>query len=76
MKIHMLIQSRLIVFRVGTKLILCPFDHMGKPEKAVKSELGIIGSKTDIRRKSMAGGIDLKSLLFLFYLWAEGQQSH
>lgn len=61
MQIHMLIQSRLIVLRVGTKLKLCPFDHMNKPEKEIKSELGVTGSKADIRSKSMAVGIYIQS---------------
>lgn len=43
MQIRMLIQSRLIIFQVGTKLKLYPFDHTNKPEKEINSELGRIG---------------------------------
>lgn len=61
MQIHTLIQNRLIVFRVATKLTLCLFDHLHKPEKEIEGELGITGSKADIRSKSTAVGVHIQS---------------
>lgn len=52
-KVHVsacvIIESTLIIFIVGTKLTLYPFDFIDKLEKEIKRELGMIGSKVDLR---------------------------
>lgn len=52
-KVHIsacvIIESMLIIFIVGTKRTLYPFDFIVKLEKEIKRELGMIGSKVDLR---------------------------
>ena len=52
-KVHIsacvIIESTLIIFRVGTKLKLYPFDFIDKLEKEIKREFEMIGNKVDLR---------------------------